>query len=314
MPLGATADMASPANPAETRAFILERLVGDTGEPDLILHAARALAERALPAILQGLGENLGLTLEIEFKAAELARLAEARPAGANHAMTVAASAASPDAMILTMDPQAIALFVTALFGGDPGMGGGAIERELSPTEIEMATLVFEEIARAIDGSGSRAFDIKLPLPPAFSGADLKKHIIRDGPGVRLVYSVMSPAGAGTIALMMPQRVLLKHRGGTGAAASSPDWRARFGEEVMRSTVDLTATMPLARMTLGDLSQIEAGQIIEIESSAQTEARLSARQKTLFVCEFGKLGQNYTVRIRHPYDAGQELIDGLLPG
>ncbi|RVC06359.1 flagellar motor switch protein FliM, partial [Mesorhizobium sp. M7A.F.Ca.CA.002.15.2.1] len=32
-----------------------------------------------------------------------------------------------------------------------------------------------------------------------------------------------------------------------------------------------------------------------------------------FVCEFGKLGQNYTVRIRQPYDAGQDFIDGLMP-
>ncbi|TIL62581.1 MAG: flagellar motor switch protein FliM, partial [Mesorhizobium sp.] len=45
-----------------------------------------------------------------------------------------------------------------------------------------------------------------------------------------------------------------------------------------------------------------------------SHARLSARDKTLFVCEFGKLGQNYTVRVRHPYDAGQDFIDGLMPG
>jgi flagellar motor switch protein FliM len=32
------------------------------------------------------------------------------------------------------------------------------------------------------------------------------------------------------------------------------------------------------------------------------------------VCEFGKLGANYTVRVRHPYDAGQQFIDGLFPG
>jgi len=42
-------------------------------------------------------------------------------------------------------------------------------------------------------------------------------------------------------------------------------------------------------------------------------ARLSARGQTLFVCEFGKLGQNYTVRIKHPFDAGQDFIDGLMP-
>ena len=82
----------------------------------------------------------------------------------------------------------------------------------------------------------------------------------------------------------------------------------------MRSTVDLQATMPLARMTLGELAALHEGQVIELDEDAQSQARLSARQKTLFVCEFGKLGQNYTVRIRHPFDAGQELIDGLMPG
>lgn len=54
--------------------------------------------------------------------------------------------------------------------------------------------------------------------------------------------------------------------------------------------------------------------MLEIEENAQGRARLSARNKTLFVCEFGKLGQNYTVRINQPYDAGQDFIDGLMPG
>lgn len=118
--------------------------------------------------------------------------------------------------------------------------------------------------------------------------------------------------------LTMPQRVLLKHRGDTGvaerAAAPATEWRERFSEEVMRSSVTLEATMPLARLTLGDLAGFAEGQTIELEENAQGQARLSARGKTLFVCEFGKLGQNYTVRIRHPFDAGQDFIDGLLPG
>ena len=47
--------MASPASPAEMRAYIIERLVGETGEPDRVTDAARALAEKALPAIVRGL-------------------------------------------------------------------------------------------------------------------------------------------------------------------------------------------------------------------------------------------------------------------
>ena len=32
--------MTSPASPAETRAYIIERLVGETGEPDHVIEAA----------------------------------------------------------------------------------------------------------------------------------------------------------------------------------------------------------------------------------------------------------------------------------
>jgi flagellar motor switch protein FliM len=82
----------------------------------------------------------------------------------------------------------------------------------------------------------------------------------------------------------------------------------------MRSAVTLDATMPLSRLTLGQIAGFAPGQVIELDEGAQVNARLRARDRTLFVCEFGKLGQNYTVRIRHPYDAGQDFIDGLMTG
>ena len=72
--------------------------------------------------------------------------------------------------------------------------------------------------------------------------------------------------------------------------------------------------MPLARMTLGQIAGFASARSIEFEGDAQSQAELSARQKTLFVCEFGKLGQNYTVRVRHPFDAGQDMMEGLVPG
>ena len=51
--------------------------------------------------------------------------------------MTIAASESSPDAMMLLMDPDAIAVVVNALFGGDPDLPITPIARELSPTEID---------------------------------------------------------------------------------------------------------------------------------------------------------------------------------
>jgi flagellar motor switch protein FliM len=271
-----------------------------------------------VPAIVRGLEENMATSIAIEVVGVELGRFAEARPAVSNHAMTIAASASSPDALVLSIDNDGLAIVVSSLFGGDPQDPVPPIERELSPLEVDVATMVFEQVAGAVNGSGPRAFEFKLPLPLAITGKDMTRHILRDGPAVRVSFSLATPASRGTMALTMPQRVLLKHRGDTGAAAKealpASEWRDRFSGEVMRSAVTLEATMPLARLTLGELAAFEEGQVIELEEAAQTQARLSARGQTLFVCEFGKLGQNYTVRVRHPFDAGQDFIDGLMPG
>lgn len=310
--------MSSPASPSETRAYIVERLVGDTGEPDRVIDAARSLAARAAPAVLASLNEALAFPVNMEVSSVELARFAGWRPQGAsNHAMTIAASISSPDALMMLIDPDAIAVVLNAMFGGDPDLPITPITRDLSPTETTVAGILFTKLAEAINGSGPRAFDIRFPLSPAITGTEMAKHIVRDGPAVRVDFTISSINGSGRLSMLMPQRVLLKHRGDTVAgqdaeAVTQRDWGARLGEEVMRSAIQLDATMPLARLTLGQISALQEGQVIPIEPAAQFDVRLSARKNTLFICEFGKLGQNYTVRIRHPFDAAQEFMDGLL--
>lgn len=304
-------DVATARNP------IVERLIGDTGEPDHIIKAARALGLRALPAIRQSLNEQVSHPIEIEVESVALSRMAEARRADVeNDALVVAASATSPDALMLIADAGAIALLVSALFGGDPDMPVTPIDRALTSIELELASVVFEATAKALNGSGVRALSIKFPMPSAISGKDLKKLVIRDGPAVRIAFTLITPSGEGRFTVMMPQRVLLLHRGDAGAdlpQEQEAEWSARFSEEVMRSGVRVEATIPLSRMTLGELSELCVGQVLEMPETAPTSARLSARRKTLFTCEFGKIGQNFTVQIIEPYDAGKEFIAGLVP-
>jgi flagellar motor switch protein FliM len=176
--------------------------------------------------------------------------------------------------------------------------------------------MVFQQVAQALNGSGRRSLELRLPVPRAMSGTEAKRHVLRDGAAIRIVLGISTPVDSGSITVTMPQRVVLAGRDGTASVSEedhSTSWRARFSEEVMRSAVELEATMPLTRLTLGDLASLEVGQVIDFDETAQSRARLSARGQTLFVCEFGKLGQNYTVRIKHPFDAGQDFIDGLMP-
>lgn len=312
--------MSSPASPAETRAYIVERLIGDTGEPDAILSTGRAIAERALPAFVKGLAAHLPATVPIEVETVEMTRFSAAKAeCDGNCVMTTVSSPSSPDALLLVADATAVNYLVSVLFGGDPDEPPPEVDRPLSPTEVEVAAIAFEEAAKAANGSGARAFAFSLPLPRPITGQTLVKHVVRDGPAVRIVFAIGGGPTRGRLFLMMPQRVLLKQRGeeASGPQQSSPaddKWTEQFGEEVMRSAVTVEATMPLARMTLADIACLHAGQLIEFDEKSRSNAKLSARHKTLFVCEFGKLGQNYTVRVIEPFDERQDLIDGLMPG
>jgi flagellar motor switch protein FliM len=306
--------MSAPASPAETRAYIIERLVGDTGEPERVIEAARALAERSLPLMLASLNAELAFSVNMEVKNVELVRFASARHDGSGHqAMTIVPSESSPDALIMIAEPDAIAIVLNALFGGDPEMPISPINRPLSPTETAIADTVFSKLAESVNGSGERAFNLRFPLPRPISGAEMAKQVVRDGPAVRVDLAVFNGAGSGTITMLMPQRVLVKHRGDALASSANADFGAKFGEEVMRSSVRLEAVMPLTKLTLGQIASLREGQVIAIDAGAQSSALLSARNNTLFVCEFGKLGQSYTVRVSRPYDATRDLMEGLLP-
>ena len=311
--------MTSPGSPSQTRELIIERLVGDSGEAAQVIGVGRGMAERALPVLQKALAGELGAPVTVDLQVVEVGRVPEARSrAGDAFALTIVSSPTSADAMTLVMDAQAVAVMVSALFGGDPDQPVAPIERDLSQIEADVATTVFQEVATALNGSGKRSLELRLPVPKAMSGNEARRRVLRDGAAVRIVYGLSTPSDSGTLTVVIPQRVLLSARGAAAAGedgeATELDWRARFSEEVMRSTVRLEATMPLARLTLGDLAALMPGQVIEFEEKAQLNARLSARDRTLFVCEFGKLGQNYTVRISHPHGAGQDFIDGLMPG
>jgi flagellar motor switch protein FliM len=170
-------------------------------------------------------------------------------------------------------------------------------------------------VAQALDSSGRPPLELRLPARRAMSGIEARRHVLRDGAAVRIVLGISTSADSGTITVTMPQRIVLGGREGSRARQEedASNWSARFSEEVMRSAVSIEASMPLTKLTLGDLASLEVGQVIDFDETAQSRARLSARGQTLFVCEFGKLGQNYTVRIRHPFDAGQDFMDGLMP-
>lgn len=305
--------MASSASPADMMTQIVERLTGATGDPDQVTAAARAWADRCLADIVPHLGELFSVPVQVECGEIEIIRFASARPPHDGFgAMTIAAAETSPDALLLAIDPQAVAIAVCGMFGADEDFPVIPITRPLSSIELDIVARLFELFATAFNGTGERSLGIRFPLPVPVVGEDIAKQILRDGPAARVAFDFVLGENRGRLCVTVPQRVLMENRGEAHASASSAGWRERFSEEVMRSGVSLQATIPLARLTLAQVAELQVGQVLEMPKHAPTQTKLSAKDQVLFLCEFGKLGENYTVRIVQPFDAQKDFVEKLL--
>ncbi|WP_187968103.1 FliM/FliN family flagellar motor switch protein [Aquibium microcysteis] len=311
-------EAAPSPSPAPSTASILERLLGATGDPEEVVRAGRSIAERMLKPLRASLEDAASEAVPVEIEAVRVERTTELLTgAGPHDALTVGSSSISPDALSIRLEAKAIAVLVNALFGAEADVGAGGIDRDLSPVEVEVANLICRLLATAYNGFNGPSQRLRLPLPTVASGEGLKEFAVRDGPGLRIDFAIGPDTEQGRISLFMPQRIVLQ-RGEQEAAdpalaeAQSAEWAARFNEEVMRARVTLQATLSAGRMTLGQVAAFRRGQVIELSRTAPTETRLSARNKQLFVCEFGRLDENYTVRIRTPVAESQDIIDGLV--
>lgn len=306
-------------NPELMRKQIVERLVGATGDPRKVCDAARAVAMRALPNLIDVFRDKLSMPMAIDVASVDIVRLAEVKPERDSFdALVVVPAYTSRDALSMRLDAQALSLLVSSFFGGDPDIPPPPINRAPSKIERDVASMVFEAFAHAMNGEGVRALGLKYSAATVLSGeTDFKRFVVRDGPGVKITFTLGAGDNTGELTAFFPQRVLMETRvqaqPGAGSAEAKA-WRSRFNEEVMRSKVELKATVPLMKVPLGELAQLQIGQVLELDENARSETRLSARGRTVFVCEFGKLGQHYTVRVRQPFDARQEVLDGLLAG
>ena len=309
---------ASSSKSTQMRDLVVERLVGATGDPRQVLEAARNTAIRALPTLQEIFLEKWPAPLTIDIAGVEMVRLAELKPEPDSYdSLIVIPSAASRDALTMRLDAQALSLLVSVLLGGDPDLPPPPLSRPPSKIELDVAALAFEAFAQALNGIGSRSLGLRLPPPQPLAGSnDFRRLIVRDGPGVRITFSLGSAENAGLLTAWLPHRVILETRAPVGSdtshSSAATEWSQRFGDEVLRSKVQVMATIPLLRMPLGRLAGLEAGQVLELQENAQKETWLSVRNRPVFVCEFGRLGQNYTVRITQPFDERQAVLDGLL--
>ncbi|MBX5104986.1 flagellar motor switch protein FliM [Rhizobium lentis] len=192
-------------------------------------------------------------------------------------------------------------------------------ERLLSIIELDLAVMIFDKIAKvlrsAVNAPGG--FEPSLSAPHAH---DTRPRPAEDRPDEFAAAINMSITLAGIVSefsLIVPQTALLKTKvtppkPKRQAGNTSPEWTEQLGDQVRRSHVTLEAKIRLQDLTLRTISKLMVGDVIPFRDSGDVRVEVSANSKELYVCEFGRSGENYMVRVKDTMNSDDELIRHLM--
>ncbi|MFC0481927.1 FliM/FliN family flagellar motor switch protein [Gellertiella hungarica] len=193
------------------------------------------------------------------------------------------------------------------------------VQRPLSKIEIDMAVMVFEKIASVLKSGVNAPGGFEAIIERPVNAEDRPKPA-EDEPDQYAAAFRMSIA-LGPVetefSLIVPQRALLKttvvfpkSKGQQGKAQK--EWAEQIGEQVRRSQVTLEARIKLQTLTLRTISKLAAGDVIPFFDTEDVHVDVSANGKEMYVCEFGKSGANYMVRVKDNVSSDDEILRHLM--
>jgi flagellar motor switch protein FliM len=204
------------------------------------------------------------------------------------------------------------------LLGASPETVEQPADRVLSAIELELAVTVFEKIANvlrsAVNAPGG--FEPMLEQPHAIETPMKSADDRVDEFAAAITMSITLSGITSEFSLIAPQAALLKTTVAAPRAqnqsAKSSKWTEQLTEQVRRSQVTLDAKIRLQDLTLRTISKLAAGDVIPFHDSGDVRVDVSANSRELYVCEFGRSGENYTVRVKDTINSDDELIRHLM--
>jgi len=207
-----------------------------------------------------------------------------------------------------------------ALFGAGANFGAHETTRVFTSVERKIAGALFTHMAAALDhvfASGDeQMFNIGEPQETGeFDPEKLDQSRL-----FACCLTIRAAGKTGTIRLLMPRTC---HRPMQEAIArllrqpsahSDPAWAKKIRLEVSRARVGIEAYIHQGTMTLGEIAQLQPGQVLKLPADAIEQVRLRSGNQALFKCTLGKAGVNFTVRISDPVSEEEDLIDELAAG
>lgn len=299
--------------------IVLARLTGRLGDQATIARICASLGEvfaEFLPDILES---ELGFEVAVSYAGFEVGKYGPLVD-GLGGAMACCDAGLRDwcDRFTLLCDSPMIIALVENMLGAVSDSVEDPEARPLSKIELDLAAMMFDRISGVLKSAvaGTGAAD---PYLGAAHNIETRK-VPEDGSQETFVAMVNMAVGIGpvlsTFHVVVPQSVLLKSVITTPKPANASkvgaEWSEQLAEQVRRSKVTLEARIRLEAQTLDTISRLQAGDIIPFNEAGDVRVEVNANGRNLYVCEFGRSGARYTVRVKDTYGSEDDILQHLM--
>ncbi|WP_414131250.1 FliM/FliN family flagellar motor switch protein [Rhizobium jaguaris] len=204
------------------------------------------------------------------------------------------------------------------MLGALPETIEAPVPRPLSVIELDLAVMVFDKIANVLRSAVNASGGFEPYLEPPHNIENRPKPVASQADEFAAAVTMTISLGktVSEIIVIIPQQVLLRTvisaPRAKNPSAASEAWTEQLGEQVRRSQVTLEARIRLQSLTLNTISRLAVGDVIPFMDTGDVRVEVSANSKDLYICEFGRSGENYTVRVKDNVNSDDELLRHLM--
>ncbi|WP_230533125.1 flagellar motor switch protein FliM [Microvirga roseola] len=221
--------------------------------------------------------------------------------------------------VLIGFDRDFIYTMVEVLFGSDGSEPPVEEARGFSSIELKMAQTLFEQVGKALQASFSLVVNTRFKLERIETRMDFAVIGRRNNQAVAAKFLLQALNRGGEMFVIIPQSVINPLRQPLSRVVSGessgrdPRWTKQIKSEVTKAGVPLTAVLEERYLTLGEITNLKIGQIIELQATPRSRVKLQANQQGLFWCTVGHSDGSYVLKVEDYIDQEKEFFDDILP-
>lgn len=299
---------------------LFAKLTGNLGDEAMLAKLGTAFSQvyaEFLPDIIKN---ETGLDSSIAYAGCQSGRMKDlVAGLGGNHALVNGSLRNWAPKFMLGCGAGFIMTLMEHMLGARPEDMEAAVARPLSVIELDLSVMVFDKIANVLRSAVNAPGGFEPYLDPPYNVEEIPASIAdgNDDFAAAITMTVSLGKSLSQIVIIVPQRDLLRTVVSAPRAkkptSASQSWSEQLSEQVRRSQVTLEARIRLQSLTLDTISKLAVGDVIPfMDNTGDVRVEVSANSKDLYICEFGRSGENYTVRVKDNVNSDDELLRHLM--